>query len=273
MTSPQANPLCGREATRIPLVVANWKGHGTGRAGAEFIKNLAQRLGETPDREVLVAPSFPGLHQAIDAARGTTIVIAAQDVYAEKEAVRTWHGVPETLSGIGVKAVMVGQSDRRRLSNETDEVVGKKVRTALEQGLLPILWVGEADADGRYGLTKWRLLGQVRAAVEGVIPAEAARLAIAYEPKRTVDRGKTVDPEISQETAAFIRSCIFVVLGSHSARSVRLLCSGGVNAENVDALMAQPDLDGVIVDGPASLDVDHFLRIAQFEGATADKVG
>jgi triosephosphate isomerase (TIM) len=273
VTTVQADPLRGRETTRIPLVLANWKGQGTGRAAAEFIESLARRLGEIRDREVLVALPLPGLHQATEAARGTPIAIAAQDAYTEKEAVRTWLGVPEALAGIGVKAVMVGRSDRRRLSNETDAALGKKVRTALENGLLPILWVGEADAQGHSGLAKWRLLSQVRAAVEGVIPAEAARLAIAYEQKRTIDRGKTVEPEISQETAAFIRSCIFVVLGSRAARSVRLLCSGGVNAENVDALMAQPDLDGVIVDGPASLDVDHFARIAQFEGARVDMAG
>jgi triosephosphate isomerase len=136
---------------------------------------------------------------------------------------------------------------------------------------MPILCIAEDGARGRQGLTKWWLLKQMKAALETVRPQEAGRMAIAYQPGWAANTSRDLAPGIAGEAAAFMRSCVLAVLGSAAADSVRLLYGGAVDGTNIEMLMAQPDVDGVIVEGRSGLHLDSLLSIAQFEGVTEDQ--
>jgi triosephosphate isomerase len=175
---------------------------------------------------------------------------------------------PRTLSELGVTAAIVGHCERRRQAGQDDATVSKKVRVALDQGLSPILCIGEDGGCGREGLTKWWLLKQLKGSIDKVRPDEASRLAIAYQPRWLASAGNDLSPEMAQKAMTFIRSCILALLGSRAADAVRLLYGGAVDCGNINALMRQPDVDGVLLDGRAGLRMDSLLRIAQFDRAS-----
>jgi triosephosphate isomerase len=137
------------EAVRVPLIAGNWKMFKTSGEGATFVRDLAKEIGEVHGREVVVAPPFTGLYEAVKAAHGTSIMVAAQDVFWEWEGAFTGEVSATMLADLGVKAAIIGHSERRRYFSETDESVAKKVWAALEQRLLPIMCVGETEDDLR----------------------------------------------------------------------------------------------------------------------------
>ncbi len=235
----------------------------TSREGAEFIQKLARQLGALKDREVVVAPSFVGLFEAIKAARGTEIAVGAQDVFWERDGAYTGEIAPGMLADMGVSSVIVGHSERRQHFGETNQTAGMKTRAALDHGLSVILCVGETEDQRDQGFTDKVLLDQVRAGIESVKPLEAQRLAIAYEPVWAIGTGRSATSQAAQIAIAFVRGCVSSDLGLEAARRIRILYGGSVNAGNIDELMTQPDVDGVLVGG-ASLELDSFTRIVAF---------
>ncbi|MCX8033488.1 MAG: triose-phosphate isomerase [Thermoleophilia bacterium] len=248
---------------RVPLVVGNWKMHKTSSEGAAFVRDLACRLGQVADREVMVAPPFTGLAEAVRAADGTCIGVAAQDVFWEKEGAFTGEISPLMLSSLGVKACIIGHSERRKYFGETDEWVAKKVRAALDWNLMPIACVGEDEGQRDAGLTREVVVGQLEAALALVKAWEARQVVVAYEPVWAIGTGRTATPEAAQEVIGVIRERVSDLLGEAAALGVRVLYGGSVTPQNIDGLMAQPDIDGVLVGG-ASLDIDAFARIVRF---------
>lgn len=249
---------------RVPLMAGNWKMYKTSTEGAAFVRQLAERLGALDDRDVVVAPPFTGLYEAVRAAAGTCLSVSAQDVFWEAEGAYTGEVAPGMLADLGVKAAIIGHSERRQYFGETDETVSKKVRAALDQGLLPIMCLGETEAEREGALTERVLSTQVPAGLASVRPEEAGSVAIAYEPIWAIGTGKTATPEIAQEAVAFVRAQVAAALGAEAAQAVRILYGGSVKPDNIDELMAQSDIDGVLVGG-ASLKLDSFARIVQFE--------
>jgi triosephosphate isomerase len=254
----------GQRAIRTPLVVGNWKMFKTSAEGGAFVRELGARLGEAAAREVIVAPPFTGLYEAARAAEGTCISVAAQDVFWESEGAYTGEVSAAMLADLGVKAAIVGHSERRAYFAETDETVAKKVRAALDEGLLPIMCVGESEQEREAGATEDVLARQVPAGLVSVRPEDAGRMAIAYEPVWAIGTGKTATPEIAQEAIAFIRKQVDATLGPEAADTLRILYGGSVGPNNIDELMALPDVDGALVGG-ASLKVDSFARIVEFQ--------
>jgi triosephosphate isomerase (TIM) len=253
-----------RTQARKPLIVGNWKMFKTSAEGASFVRDLASRLPGLEDREVMVAPPFTGLYEAVEAAQQSSLAVAAQDVFWEREGAFTGEVSAPMLAGLGVKAVIIGHSERRRHFRETDEWVARKVAAALGEGLIPIMCVGETEEEREAGSTEAVLARQVTMGLTSVDPNACDALVIAYEPVWAIGTGKTASPEIAQQAIEFIRVQVAAVLGSDAASVVRILYGGSVSAENIDELMAQPDIDGVLVGG-ASLRLDSFTRIAQFE--------
>ncbi|MFH0915365.1 MAG: triose-phosphate isomerase [bacterium] len=249
---------------RVPLMAGNWKLYKTSGEGAAFVRQLSERLGAVGDRDVIVAPPFTGLYEAVKAAAGTCISVASQDVFWEGEGAYTGEVAPGMLADLGVKAAIIGHSERRQYFGETDETVSKKVRAVLDQGLLPIMCVGETEAEREAALTGEVLSTQVPAGLASVRSGEVVSLAIAYEPIWAIGTGKTATPGIAQEAVAFVRSQVAAALGAEAAQAARILYGGSVKPDNIDELMAQPDIDGVLVGG-ASLELDSFARIVQFE--------
>jgi triosephosphate isomerase len=254
----------GRRATRVPLVVGNWKMFKTSAEGATFIRELAARLGSLGDREVTVAPPFTALFEAVRAAEGTCLAVAAQDVFWEWEGAYTGEVSATMLADLGVRAAIIGHSERRHYFGETDEWVAKKVWAALDRGLLPIMCVGETEDEREAGWTQEVLGRQVPAGLASVRPEDGARVTIAYEPVWAIGTGRTATPEIAQEAIAFVRGQVAETLGIEAAQAARILYGGSVGPDNIDDLMSQPDIDGVLVGG-ASLQLGSFTRIVQFE--------
>jgi triosephosphate isomerase len=248
----------------VPLVVGNWKMFKTSGEGAAFIRELAGRVGDSAGREVMVAPPFTGLFEAVRAAEGSCLSVAAQDVFWEWEGAYTGEVSAAMLADLGVKAAIIGHSERRRYFGETDEWVAKKVWAVLDRGMLPIMCVGETEEERDAGATEDVLRRQVPGGLASVRPEDGGRLAIAYEPVWAIGTGKTATPEIAQEAIAFVRARVAETLGAEAAETARLLYGGSVGPDNIDELMAQPDIDGVLVGG-ASLQLSSFTRIIQFE--------
>jgi triosephosphate isomerase len=249
---------------RVPLMVGNWKMYKTSSEGAAFVRQLAELLGALDDRDVLVAPPFTGLYEAVKAAVGTCVSVASQDVFWNTEGAYTGEVSPGMLADLGVKAAIIGHSERRQYFGETDETVSKKMRAALDEGLLSIMCVGETGVERDAGLTEKVLSTQLPAGVACVRSHEVGSLSIAYEPVWAIGTGRTATPEVAQEAVAFVRVQVAAALGTEAARAVRILYGGSVGPDNIDELMAQPDIDGVLVGG-ASLKLDSFARIVQFE--------
>lgn len=251
---------------RVPLIVGNWKMFKTSAEGAQFVRELAGALGALRDREVMVAPSFTGLYEAVRAAEGTCISVAAQDVFWEWEGAYTGEVSAAMLAALGVKAAIIGHSERRRYFGETDVAVAKKVWAVLDRGLLPIMCVGETEEEREAGLTEEALATQVSAGLASVRSEDGGAVAIAYEPVWAIGTGKTATPEVAREAIAHVRHQVKHALGAEAARKVRILYGGSVGPDNIDELMAQPGIDGVLVGG-ASLQLGSFVRIVQYEKA------
>lgn len=253
------------KSIRTPLIAGNWKMHKTSSEGARFIRALAQGLGPVDGREVMVAPPFTGLYEAVQAAKGSDIKVCAQNIFWAAEGAYTGEVAPRMVADLGVTAVIVGHSERRQHFGETDDGVALKVRAVLDHGMMPIMCVGETEAERLNSLTEKVLATQVPAGLAAVAEQEAAGMTIAYEPVWAIGTGRTATPEIAQEVCAFVRGLVGEKLGGDAAAGMRILYGGSVKPDNIDALMAQPDIDGVLVGG-ASLDVESFVRIVRYRG-------
>lgn len=253
---------------RVPVMAGNWKMHKTSAEGAAFVRALHERIGEPRGIEVVVAPAFTGLAEAIGAAAGSPITVSAQDCYWETQGAFTGEVSPLMISDLGAQWVIVGHSERRQLFGETDETVARKVRAVRDQGMRVIMCVGETEAERVDGETESVLARQVSQGLAQVTAADVGSLVIAYEPVWAIGTGRTATPEIAQEACAIVRARAAEALGEAPAAAMRVLYGGSVKPDNVVELMAQADIDGGLVGG-ASLDVDSFARLIEYRGTLA----
>jgi triosephosphate isomerase len=202
--------------------------------------------GELPaaKADARVAPPFTAPHAVAQFLRGSGIAIAAQNMHWEKEGAFTGEVSPAMLADLGVSHVILGHSERRQLFGETDEAVGRKARSAFDNGLVPIACVGETLAERESDRTLEVVERQLERALRGLTPDEAARAVAAYEPVWAIGTGKTASPAQAQEVHAFIRRRVSVSHGDAVAASIRILYGGSVKPENIASLMDEPDVDG-----------------------------
>ncbi len=250
-------------AERRPLMAGNWKMHKTPTRTAEFVDAFTPLVADVADREILLCPPFVSLETALRKSQGTNVEIGAQTMHFADEGAFTGEVSPTMLRELGVKAVIVGHSERRQYYNENDPDLARKVRAALDQGLMPVLCVGETEDERERGETESKLIRQLDVDLEPLAPTEVVGVAIAYEPIWAIGTGRTATPEMAEKTIAFIRGRLRERF-REAADLARILYGGSVKAANIDALMAQPDIDGVLVGG-ASLDPQEFARIVRFE--------
>jgi triosephosphate isomerase len=249
---------------RTPLLAGNWKMHGTRPEAAALAGALAKSVGAVADREVLIAPPFTALDTARDAIAGTRILLGAQNVHGEDKGAFTGEVSAAMLREIGCTHVIVGHSERRQYYGETDAGVNARLRGALGAGLIPIVCVGETLAEREAGTTMTVIERQIRGGFAGIEPSGGHRCVLAYEPVWAIGTGHTATPAHAQEVHLAIRGLLAQLVGRPVADSVRILYGGSVKPDNIDALMAQPDIDGALVGG-ASLDAGGFERIVKFE--------
>jgi triosephosphate isomerase len=237
------------------IVAGNWKMHKTvAETDAFFDRFLALVPTLPPEVEIVVAPPFTAIGQASKRIAGTAVGLGAQTMHWELEGPFTGEISAPMLLELGVGYVILGHSERRAYCGETDRTVNLKVRTALAQGLTPIVAVGESGAERDDGRADDRVVGQTRAAFEGVARDALARVAIAYEPIWAIGTGKSCDPEEAQRVMAAIRASL------PGLDATPILYGGSMNAENVAAYVTKPDVNGGLIGG-ASLDPAGFATL------------
>jgi triosephosphate isomerase len=242
-------------------MAGNWKMYKTCAEARAFFSAFLPLVQGVEDRDIVVCPPFTAIAAALAACAGSRVQVGAQTMHFADEGAYTGEVAPRMLVELGVPYVILGHSERREYYNENDADLPSKVRAALDAGLTPILCVGETLAEREAGETQRKLAGQLDADLAAITEAELPLVAIAYEPIWAIGTGRTATPEVAEETIAFIRGRLSASFAT--AAATRILYGGSVKATNIDALMAQPDIDGVLVGG-ASLDPAEFARIVRF---------
>jgi triosephosphate isomerase len=249
---------------RIPLMAGNWKMHKTVGEAEELVKALLADLGDTPNREVLVCPPYTALTSVRPLLDGTPIGLGAQDVFYEQQGAYTGAISPLMLKDIGCTYVIVGHSERREHFGDTDATVNRKLRTVLANGMRVIMCVGESKPQRDAGQAESIVINQVKAGLADVTPEQMADVVVAYEPIWAIGTGDTATAADAQAMHAAIRRTLTDLYNENTAQGVRIQYGGSVKPDNVDELMAQPDIDGALVGG-ASLKANDFLRIVHFQ--------
>jgi triosephosphate isomerase len=245
---------------RTPFVAANWKMFKTVHDAVVFIKEFQGKVKDFADIEIVVAPAFTALHAVAEAARHTNIGVAGQNVYWEKEGAFTGEVSAPMLREAGAEYVIIGHSERRRLFEETDETVNRKLMAALGANLTPIVCIGETLEERDAGQTMAVLDRQIKHGLDGLTGDQVAAMVIAYEPVWAIGTGRNATPEQAGEAHAHIRARIRQGFGGAAADQCHIIYGGSVKPENIQARRVYPDLDGALVGG-ASLDVNSFYEI------------
>ncbi|TVR22257.1 MAG: triose-phosphate isomerase [Anaerolineaceae bacterium] len=247
---------------RTPIIAGNWKMFKGADEAVDFVKELAPALESYTGVERVVAPTFLAVKGVADALKSTGIKVAAQNAHWEDSGAFTSQVAAGMLVGL-VEYVIIGHSECREYLQETDEMVNKKAKSLLAHGLKPIIAVGESLEQNEAGQTESFVGGQVRAALEGITPAQMADVVIAYEPIWAIGTGKSASAELANAIIGdTIRQTLRDLYGDEVADQTRIQYGGSVKPENMLEYMSQPDIDGALVGG-ASLKVDAFTDLVR----------
>jgi len=253
---------------RKVIIAGNWKMNKDIKETFDFLLPLKNNLiGQDLGIEVVVCPPFTSLFVASEMLKETNIKLGAQNMFYEVEGAYTGEISPKMLRSVKCEYVILGHSERRRYFYETDEIVNRKVKKAIEFGLKPIICVGETLEERESGKTFDVLEKQVRGVLSGLTSEQMKDVVIAYEPVWAIGTGRNATPEQAQEAQQFIRKLVSDLFNDGIAQSLTIQYGGSVTPENAHSLLSQPDVDGALVGG-ASLKVDSFLKIIK-AGQTA----
>jgi triosephosphate isomerase len=271
--SPQFNPATavvaatGRSIVlmteRTPLIAGNWKMNTVLSDAVELAKAVAAASLTAPDVGVAVCVPSPFLVPVKEALAGSSVGVGAQDCYFEESGAYTGEISTSMVKSVGANYIVTGHSERRAIFGDTDEAVNKKTLKVLAEGLKAILCIGELKEERESGETFNVCDLQLTKGLAGVTAEQMSNVVIAYEPVWAIGTGLTATPAMAQETHAYIRSWFVENYSQEVADNVVIQYGGSVKADNVDELMACPDIDGALVGG-ASLQADGFSRIINF---------
>jgi triosephosphate isomerase len=244
-------------------MAGNWKMYKTPADTIAFFEKFRPLTERSEHCEIVICPPFTSLRAAADAVKGSSIRVGAQNIAWAKEGAFTGEISGPMIAATGATHAIVGHSERRQYFGETDETVLKRTEAALEFGISPIVCVGERLEERESGHTEAVLVRQFQKGIAGLTAAQFAKIAIAYEPVWAIGTGKTATPEIAADAHRAIRAQVREKFGKEAGDSIRILYGGSVKPDNARTLMAQPEIDGVLVGG-ASLDPVSFASIVNF---------
>ena len=249
---------------RKKLIAGNWKMYKNIPEAQALARQLCDRLSDVTFVDIAICPSFVDVYiiSIILREKGSKIISGAQNMHFETKGAYTGEVSGEMLLSVGVKAVILGHSERRHIFNEDDALINKKVRHALEIGLVPILCIGELLEERKAGKTEEVLKNQIAGSLKDVTIDNPQRLVIAYEPVWAIGTGVNATPEQAQEAHVFVRKLLTTIFGENIAGNIRILYGGSVKPDNAQSLLSQPDVDGALVGG-ASLEADSFEKIVR----------
>jgi triosephosphate isomerase len=245
--------------TRMPLIAGNWKMNTTIDDAVNLVKTMQPGLERIRGVEKVLCPPFVSLVALRAIVKGSSTKLGAQNVFYEEKGAYTGEVSPTMLAGL-CDYVIIGHSERRQYFGETNEVIDKKIKAAIKNGLKPIFCVGETLEENEAGQTKEVLGHQLIKSSDRMYFLSG--LVIAYEPIWAIGTGKSATSDEANKTIGFIRHFVSRLHGSGIAGSVRILYGGSVNAANIAELMRKPEIDGALVGG-ASLKAEDFLSIVK----------
>jgi triosephosphate isomerase len=247
---------------RRRVIAGNWKMYKTQADTRAFFAAFLPLVAGVHDCDIVIAPPFTDIPVAVEATKGTAIGISAQNVFWEKEGAFTGEISAGMLVEAACRYTLVGHSERRQFFGDTDETVLKKTKAALAAGLTPIVCIGEKLGDYQSGKTEHICETQFLGSVGALTPEEFSRILVAYEPVWAIGTGHTATPEIASAVHKFVRSYAAAKFSASAAQAMQILYGGSVKPDNIKGLMAQEELDGVLVGG-ASLDPKSFASIVK----------
>ena len=237
------------------VIAGNWKMYKTRAESLEFLQGFMSCLTETPEeREVVLCVPFTSLAVLSKNLHGSRIRLGAQNVHWQEAGAFTGEISGPMLSELGVRYVIVGHSERRQYFGETDETVNLRLKAAQKYDLIPILCVGETKQQRDAGETEAHIFSQLEKDLVGV---DQQTLVIAYEPIWAIGTGDTCEAKEANRVIGLIRSKL-------TNPDVPIQYGGSVKPENIDEVMAMPEIDGVLVGG-ASLEARSFSRIVNYQ--------
>ncbi|MFH1408704.1 MAG: triose-phosphate isomerase [Nanoarchaeota archaeon] len=250
---------------RKKIFVGNWKMYKSPAQAKELAKAL---LGLQSRHEVVVCPPYVSLPAVSAVIKKSLIKLGAQNMYFEESGAYTGEISPLMLKEVGVSHILLGHSERRTFFGETNAMINRKMKLALDYHFTPILCIGETAHEKGSHITDKVLERQLREGLKGITKSGILSSVIAYEPIWAISRGdpdhKAATPEDAEAAHRSIRSFISRLYDKEVGQKVRIIYGGSVKPENIDALMAKKDVDGVLPGG-ASLDAKKFIRIVNYE--------
>jgi triosephosphate isomerase len=246
---------------RTKIIAGNWKMNKTISETEELLTELAAKLPDT-DAQVLVAPAFVNLVDAVRTLDGSVIGVVAQNMHFAENGAFTGEVSAEMLLGIKVSTVILGHSERRAYFGEDDELLQKKVATAVGKEMRIIFCFGEELQERKAGTHFEVVKRQLANALFSLDKTSWTQLVLAYEPVWAIGTGETASPEQAQEMHAFIRKTIAEAYDKEVAENVTILYGGSVKPENAGEIFSKPDVDGGLIGG-ASLVAEDFIAIIE----------
>ena len=247
---------------RKKIIAGNWKMNKTPKEAMDFCKLMKDKAASSEVDVVFCVP-FVDLYPVIEELKGTGIGVGAENMHFEDSGAYTGEISGQMLKEMGVSYVVLGHSERRQYFNETDEMVNKKVKKALEVGITPIMCCGETLEQREAGITIEWIRIQIKCGLQGLTAEDVEKVIIAYEPICAIGTGKTATAEQAQEVCKAIRQVVGEVYGVSVAEKVRIQYGGSVSGKNAAELFAMADIDGGLVGG-ASLK-EEFQEIVHYQ--------
>jgi triosephosphate isomerase len=244
------------------LIAGNWKMNKTPAEAKKMIEELIPLVKDS-DNSVVVAPSFVCLPAALEAAKGSNIYVAAQNMAEHEEGAYTGEVSVLMLKDLGIPAVILGHSERRQYYGETDAVINTKTRLALQHGLEVILCIGETLTEREAGKAFEVVRRQLKEALTEVTDGEIKKVSVAYEPVWAIGTGKTASSADAEAVHVEIRKMLAELYSEAAAKAVPVVYGGSVKPDNIKELMGMPNIDGALVGG-ASLKADSFGALVNF---------
>ena len=254
--------------SRRPVIAGNWKMHNLQQEAIDLTNGVMQAWRSEEKStlpEVIIAPTFTSLYAANKALTDCgcgKVKLAAQNCYFETKGAFTGECSVEMLKDAGCEYIIIGHSERREYFGETDEMVNKKAKAILANGLIPIICCGESLEQREAGVTDYHIASQITKALRELSASDVAKSIIAYEPIWAIGTGKTCDSIEANRVISMIRNVVKGLYDANTADSIRILYGGSVKPETIKEQMAQSDIDGALVGG-ASLKVESFSQIVK----------
>lgn len=249
---------------RRPIIAGNWKMNKNVNEALDLVKDLRFRLANVNDIDIVVCPPFLSIHAVYQFLKGSNIKVGGQNCYFEKKGAWTGEVSPNMLKDAGCQYVILGHSERRQFFKEGDELINKKLKAVLLEGLFPIVCVGEILDEREKGITNEVVKKQVTGCLKNLTEEEMLKIIVAYEPVWAIGTGKNATPGQAEEVHKFIRGLLLKLYNKDVSESIRIQYGGSVKPDNISELMAEEDIDGALVGG-ASLEAESFTKIVKFE--------